>query len=127
LLDELNTGLKFEDVPVPELGDADTVVRIRELSGNERVEYNDYVQSFKTENVEDVAVKDIINIMSKIVQITMVDPVTGKRVLSDSQVNVLNSKSPDVITRLATKALELSGMKPEQLEEAKNSLKNDQS
>ena len=106
------SDLKFEDVPVPEMGE-DLSVRIAILTGHAREEYSKLCR-------EREASQDTSEIQAILVSITAID-VEGKLLFSPEDVKKINDKSSAVLDRLCTTAMKLNGLTEEAMEDlAKN-------
>lgn len=124
-----STGLKTKLVPVPELAE-NGEVKIIELDGNQRIEYKDYVtQLAKDENgninlTTEPTVEQALDALCYLVCMAVVDE-DNKPVFTKEDTENLKTKSPDVISRIGSEIMTLSGMSPEAIQEAKNKLKNE--
>ena len=85
----------YDEVDCPEWGGA---VRIRSLSGGQRVELRKAVDSGRNDIDEMLCVMAIVD-------------EDGNRVLHQNQMGALGKKNTAVITRIANRVLEISGMK----------------
>lgn len=99
---------RYEDVPVPELGD-NAVARIQALSGNELDRFLGSLWIDGKYNRQNYA--------EKLVTLTWVDE-SGKRVLQDGDVVGLGQQDGAMIQRLALVAERLNGLQVKQVESA---------
>lgn len=116
------TGLQREDVPLPEFGEGYVAI-VQELSGDARVEYNDYLQTLAVDG--NVSASNQLDAMTRLVQLSVINE-DGSLVLTPEEAIQLRKKSIPVLNRLASKAMQLSKIGTQARAEAKNTLKNDQ-
>ncbi len=67
---------------------------------------------------------ELVNARAKLIAMLAIDPVTGQRLFSDSQMIALGQKSSKALERLFDKASELAGIDEEKLEEMVDALKD---
>ena len=120
-------SLKLEKVSVPEFGKdekgEDEFVWIQELSGEQRVEYNDYVKSLKEEGQTEMTPDNTLDVLGKLVVLCAVDD-NRKPIFTDEDIVLMKKQSTQVISRLGEVALRISGVTKDAIEEAKRNLKN---
>lgn len=106
--------LPVEEVEVPEWGG---VVRVRALSGAERDALEASIVEQQGSNVR----INLHNMRARLVAMSVVDE-NGKRIFSDEDIEALGRKNAQALDRIATVAMRLSGLRPQDLQEAvKNS------
>lgn len=110
---------KTEDVDVPEWGG---VVRLRSLTGAER----DRIEASMVEIKGKSQRLNLVNLRAKMVAAAAVDA-AGHPLFRESDVKALGEKNAAVISRLAEKAQELSGMAEEDVEELTANFNDDPS
>ena len=103
------SSLKTEDVEVPEWGG---VVRVRELRGRERDEWEASLAVQRGQKM----VPDVANMRAKLVARSVVDD-DGEPVFSQQDVNALGELSAAALDRVFEVASRLSGLNPADLEE----------
>lgn len=105
------TGLKFEDVDVPEWG---VKVRVREITGTDRDAYEAKAIALRNAG-QDVELR-LANFRSRLVVLCLFDPESDERIYDDasiadgSAVRELGASGATVIQRLFKVAQRLSGM-----------------
>lgn len=109
--------LKRELVYLPELGGS---VYIRELSGKQLLEYNEFVEKLQKESPE-LTPSNSLELVATLVSLVAVDE-NGDPLFTREDVKSLMDNSFVSLTTLANKALELSGLS-KSLEEVKDNLK----
>lgn len=102
--------LPTEDVDVPEWGGA---VRIKGLSGRERDRFES--SSIVTDK-KGVSKPNYTNLRARLVALSIVDE-SGRRMFSDTDVNLLGTKSAAALERVFKAAQRLNGMTDEDVEE----------
>lgn len=111
--------IETKDVDVPEWGGC---VRVKALTGSERDAFEQETVARKGKNVE----TNLRNIRARLVVLAVVDA-DGNRLFGYHDIEALGKKSAKPLDRLFTVAMELSGIRDEDVEElAKNSV-SDQS
>lgn len=100
--------LKFEDVPVPELKEGG-VVRVRELSGNDRDALEDLIGLKPDGSINLQALR------SKTLSLAIVDE-NGDRLFTPEEIEELGKLSGKVIVRLYARVSELSGLGRSEME-----------
>lgn len=111
--------IETRDVEVPEWGGR---VRVKALTGSERDRFEQETVARKGKNVE----TNLQNIRARLVVLAAVDE-EGNRLFGFHDIEALGKKSAKPLDRLFTVAMELSGIRDEDVEElAKNSV-SDQS
>jgi hypothetical protein len=103
------SSLKTEDVEVPEWGG---VVRVRELRGRERDEWEASLAVKRGNQM----VPDVANMRAKLVARSVVDD-DGEPVFTQQDVNALGELSAAALDRVFEVASRLSGLNPADLEE----------
>lgn len=111
------SSLKREALEIEDVG----VVMVSELSGKQLLTYNERVNQMKAVNpVLDTATS--MELMTMLVIMALCDE-EGKPLLTEADSEAVQNTSFDVQIAIATKALELSGLAKEAVEEAKQTLK----
>lgn len=105
---------KFEDVPTPEWGEG-TGVRIKSLSARERDSYEKSILIKRGSGRKQVQEVDMLNARAKLVVFTAIDE-TGTLIFTAADVLDLGKKNAAPISRLAEKAMELSGISDDDME-----------
>jgi len=107
---------KTEDVEVPEWGGA---VRLRTISGSERDQFEASVRSANGK-------MNLSNVRARLVSLAAVDE-KGERMFSNGDVAALGEKSAVALDRVFDVAMQLAGMRPEDVDELTENFPNGQS
>ena len=118
-----STQLKRELVAVPELGGS---VYIQELYAAQVLDFNELVQSLKKKGKKEVTPSTSLELMARLVSMTACDA-TGKPLFTESDVKALAKSKPGVLITLSAKAMELSGLAGEAVQEVTSQLKKAES
>lgn len=109
--------LKFEDVMIPEWGDA--WVRVRTMSASER----DYFEAATIVRNGSQVETNLQGIRARLAIMTLVDPDTGEKLFQAEDEFPLGAKSAAAMDRIFAVAQKLNGLRKEDVDElAKNSL-----
>ena len=108
-----NNDLPIRDVPVPEWG-PDSGVRVRTLPVVELEEFQNSIQNSRKGKVNKRI--DLKGTTARLLVITVVDE-KGQSVFNEADVAALNQKSAAAVQRIANAAMELNGLKEQDMEE----------
>jgi hypothetical protein len=111
--------LTTEDVDVPEWGGQ---VRVKGLTGEERDRYEAGVIGENTKNKR----RNLSNLRARLVSLAVIDG-EGQRLFKRSDIPALGRKSAAALDRVFEKAMELSGMRDEDIDELTENFTDDQS
>lgn len=109
---------KYEEVECPEWGG---MVRVQSLSGAERDRFETSVLVGKGKN-RDV---NLSNLRSKLVALTVVDA-EGKLIFTEQDIKALGEKNAAALDRVFSLAQDLSGLKPQDMDELVKNSETDQ-
>ena len=107
-------SLRTVDVPVPEWHG---VVTVREMSADERDEFDEYVIGMREES-------KVKGLRAVVVSICAVDE-HGKRLFTNLDIPDLQKQSATIIGRIADEAMKLSGLSEDDVEERVKNLETD--
>lgn len=116
------TVLKRETVPVPELGGT---VYINQLYAAQLLDYNELIQQLKRDGKQDVTPSTSLELMARLVSMAACDA-DGNALFTEADVKELVKSHPNVLLKLSTKAMELSGLAGEAVKEIVAQLKKNQ-
>lgn len=117
---QASRNLKRELVELEELGGS---VWVRELSGKQLLEYNEKIQELQKGNPE-LTASNSLELISLMVSLAACDE-DGNLLFSQDEVKQLMDNSFNVLVKLSTKAMELSGL-GNAVKEVSEQLKNAQ-
>jgi hypothetical protein len=112
--------LNKELVMLPELGGS---VYVRELSGKQLLEYNERIEKLQKDNPE-LTPSSSLELMCLLVSLVTCDD-EGNLLFTEEDVKELGNNSFAVLSRLTSKALELSGINPKAIDEVLSNLPNE--
>lgn len=113
-----NKSLRKELCELPDLGGS---VYVRELSGRSLLAYNERIKAMG-EGTELTELKSL-DLMALLISLTVIDE-DGSLMFTEDEAKLLADGSLLVMTTLAQKAMEVSGISPEAIDEVKSNLKN---
>lgn len=113
------TQLKRELVPVPELGGA---VYISELYGAQVLAFNERIQEMKRKGKKSVDAKTSVELMALLISMSAVDA-SGKPLFTEADAKLLARSNVGVLVSLSAKAMEISGLNTNAVDEVKEQLK----
>lgn len=114
--------MKREAVPVPELGGT---VYISQLYAAQLLDYNEYIQQLKSEGMNEVTPSASLALMARLVSLAACDE-NGLPLFTENDVKELVKSHPGVLLALSTKAMELSGLSNDAVNEVVEQLKKNQ-
>lgn len=117
------TQMKREAVPVPELGGT---VFVSQLYAAQLLDYNEYIQQLKRDGVSEITPSASLALMARLVSLAVCDE-NGLPLFTESDVKDLVKSHPGVLLALSTKAMELSGLSNDAVNEVAEQLKKNQS
>lgn len=110
---------KRELVPVPELGGS---VYIGELFGGQIIEYNARIKKLKGKGKKDVSPATSFELMALLISMSACDE-SGEPIFTEADVKHLARVNPNALLTLSVKAMEVSGLSNNAVEEVKEQLK----
>lgn len=105
--------IQIVEVPVPEWGET---LRVRGLTGAERDQFEGALMKVSSNGGRTASMQiSTGNVRALLVSLSVIDE-NGQRIFSDADVDWLGKKSATALDRIASKAMELSGLSGETLE-----------
>lgn len=101
----------YEEVPVPEWGGK---VLVKGLSGEEKEAYERSIVTIRDNGKRKV---DMRNVRAKLVQRTVVDPITKQPMFTEADINGLGRKSAAALSRVYETASKLAALTEQDAEE----------
>ncbi len=102
---------KIEKVEVEEWG---VTVGIKVFGGFERDKFEDMIQKRSKNGGKDI---DVIGLRAEACSMGLVDPATGKKLFTSKEdIDALNTKNADVLTRLFDKISSVNGIGDDEIE-----------
>ena len=114
--------MKREAVPVPELGGT---VYISQLYAAQLLDYNEMIRRLKKEGMQDVTPSTPFVLMARLVSMAACDA-KGNQLFTEADVTDLAKSHPRVLLTLSIKAMELSGITNDAIDEVVDQLKKNQ-
>ncbi len=112
-------SIKKEIVEVPELGGS---IYIKELGGKSLLQYREKIEEFQRQDTE-LNESNSLDLMALLVSLTACDK-EGNLIFSEKDVRLLAESHIGVLIRLSTKALEMTGLEKDAIQEVSANLKN---
>jgi hypothetical protein len=116
------TQMKREAVPVPELGGT---VFVSQLYAAQLLDYNEYIQQLKKDGADEITPSTSLALMARLVSLAACDE-NGIPLFTEGDVKELVKSHPGVLLALSTKAMELSGLSTDAVNEVAEQLKKNQ-